>query len=84
MTIAIVTAQGHGVTGRRKACTRGSAEGKGATWSATAHEFVSRRAGWCASAEDQPRPAGNLDVRDDRYPAPIYASLVKGEGVELP
>lgn len=35
------------------------------------------------STKDPDVPIRHSDVRDDRTPAPIYASPVKGEGVEL-
>ena len=67
MTIAIVTAQGHGIADRRKTCARASTEGEGATWGTTAHEFASQRAHPARSTEDPRSPVRDLDVRDDRH-----------------
>jgi hypothetical protein len=75
MTIAIVTAQGHGYAGRRKTCARASTEGEVATWRMTAHEFVSLRPPSGRAAKEPPNPVRNRDVRDDRYGCPDLHSL---------
>jgi hypothetical protein len=65
MTIAIVTAQGHGNAGRRKTCARASTESEGATWDMTAHEFALQRPIRARPTEDTRSPVRNLDVRND-------------------
>ena len=81
MTAVIVAAQGHGITDRTKTCARASTEGEGATWRTTAHDFASRRG---RSRAPRPKTRGvqlaiSMSEMADRS-APIYASLVKGEG----
>jgi hypothetical protein len=76
MTIAIVTAQ-HDHAGRRKTRARASAEGKGATWRMTAHEFVSRRALAGAPPLKTRRVQQAISMSGiDRYARPDLLSLV--------
>ena len=81
MTAVIVTAQGQGITGRTKTCACASTKGEGVTQRTMARDFASRRG---RSRRLQLRTRGvelaiSMSEMADRS-APIYASLVKGEG----
>jgi hypothetical protein len=84
MTAVIVAAQGHDTAGRRKTCARASTASEGATWEMTAHEFALQRAHPGAPPKiRRVRRVSSMSGTNDA-PATNYASLVKGEGVELP
>ena len=81
MTAIIVAVRGPGITGRTRTCVHTSAKPKSRVQRTSAHEFASRRG---RSRRLRPRTRGaelaiSMSEMVDRS-APIYASLVKGEG----
>ena len=81
MAAAIVAAQGYGITGRTKTCAHASMKAMARPQRTTAYDLASRRR---RPRRLRVRPrrvqlAISMSQMADRS-APIYASLVKGEG----
>ena len=81
MAAIVVAAQGYGITDRTKTCVRASPKATARAFRTMAHDFASRR---CRSRSPRLKTRGiqfaiSMSQMADRS-APIYASLVKGEG----